>query len=653
MAGSHCNNEALLAYLDGELHVAAAWRVRRHLRSCWDCRRRMAELEEQIYAVGKAIREQPFPSARVECARRRFVAWERSCGISFPSRFKVFPRFSLAMGLPLLVIAIVVSAWRLALEPDPEAILARARQMERDATERGQAVRRQSLLIQVQAGPSPAHSQDWRVEVFADRAARRFAARWTDARGGLQHALWCTAGNQIYRYERGRLRPATHVVTAPLLERLGAAGLDGVSLERTLVEWIFSREWTPVSLAGEIKEFVDRTGLRLRARKSAATDGTRLICLELESRRGARSLYITLMLELPDYHPRSEIIRLEEAGVRSTIYLVPGHTEWISAEKVHASWFEPDVPVLLPHPSSPAQVRRTTGQLQLSPAPQEAVLLATEVHALYALHEERACLGEPVQVRRVAGNMVEIFGLASSEQKKQAILARLAPLKFTGAIAVRLETVEEALNHRGDAPAASDVAKDAIEQKISSGASPIQEVLASYFRSRGKASSQEEVARRVVDFSNRAITLAEAAWAEAWALRRLDEQFPTIRLAQLDPSLRHILLKMAVDHMAGLRRSLELARELWQELLAGHAPVERLPSMVASEDGLKDSLFSDVRHYHSLVHTLVAGAGSPPASAQQALIRLATVLSQAESTVRRLEQAAEVVSGAPVMANRR
>lgn len=611
----------------------------------------MAELEAQVCAAGRAIREQPFPSARLERARLRFAAWERSCGIPFPDQPRVYPRFAAAMCL-LLVVAMAAAIWRLTGGPAPEALLARGRQAETEWPEKGGAIRRQSLLIQVQTGADPTELQDWRVEVLAERAAGRFASRWTDAAGVLQHAFWCAGENRMYRYDEGRLRPGAHQAYAPLLERLSAARWDKASLKRTLVEWIFSREWRPVSLAGELKEFVDRTGLRLRARKTAAMDGAKWIRLELERRSGARFLYIALVLEIPGYRPRSEIIRLEEQGVRSVIYLVPGHTEWISAEKAQASWFEPSVPAPLAPHSSPA-ARRTASEMQRPAPPPEAVLLATEVHALEALHEARACLGEPVQIRRVPGNVVAVSGLVSSEEKKQAILARLAPLEFTGAIAVRLETVEEALNRQGGEAAVFETAPEAIEQKISSGASPIQKMLASYFRKREKTSPPEETARRITDFSNRAVVLAEAAWAEAWALRHLHEQFPDARLAQLDPPLRHILLRMAVDHLVALRRSLELARELWRDLLGEHAPGDRLPSIPDREDGFKDTLFFDVQHYHSLVHALVAGAGAPPASAQSAMSQLAATLNRAEAAVRRMEQAADAVGSAHAAANRR
>ena len=44
----HPSDEQLLLFADGELPARLAEKIRAHLRACWDCRRRMAELENTI-----------------------------------------------------------------------------------------------------------------------------------------------------------------------------------------------------------------------------------------------------------------------------------------------------------------------------------------------------------------------------------------------------------------------------------------------------------------------------------------------------------------------------------------------------------------------------------------------------------------------------
>jgi hypothetical protein len=49
----HPEKELLLPYLDGELSRRQAWRVRRHVEACWECR---SELEELQKMVGECVR---------------------------------------------------------------------------------------------------------------------------------------------------------------------------------------------------------------------------------------------------------------------------------------------------------------------------------------------------------------------------------------------------------------------------------------------------------------------------------------------------------------------------------------------------------------------------------------------------------------------
>jgi anti-sigma factor RsiW len=45
LLSEHPNDEALLAYLDGELSRARTRSIRNHLKSCWKCRFVLADLE--------------------------------------------------------------------------------------------------------------------------------------------------------------------------------------------------------------------------------------------------------------------------------------------------------------------------------------------------------------------------------------------------------------------------------------------------------------------------------------------------------------------------------------------------------------------------------------------------------------------------------
>src|SRR5260370_19633244 len=59
----HCSDESLVGHLDGELSPWRAAIVRSHLKTCWECRGRLVELEAQAQAVVKALAYPPFPEA--------------------------------------------------------------------------------------------------------------------------------------------------------------------------------------------------------------------------------------------------------------------------------------------------------------------------------------------------------------------------------------------------------------------------------------------------------------------------------------------------------------------------------------------------------------------------------------------------------------
>lgn len=55
MARDHCSDDQLIAYLDGELPGEERRKVARHLELCWQCRPRVAEMEEQIRRIRRVF----------------------------------------------------------------------------------------------------------------------------------------------------------------------------------------------------------------------------------------------------------------------------------------------------------------------------------------------------------------------------------------------------------------------------------------------------------------------------------------------------------------------------------------------------------------------------------------------------------------------
>ncbi len=109
----HLSDESLLLAADGEIRTSRAIRrVREHLKACWDCRARMAELEATIAEFVRASRQSgpqlpPIAPARALLrARIADLARERqSAGESFTSFGANVRSLTFVLALVLLVIS--------------------------------------------------------------------------------------------------------------------------------------------------------------------------------------------------------------------------------------------------------------------------------------------------------------------------------------------------------------------------------------------------------------------------------------------------------------------------------------------------------------------------------------------------------------------
>jgi anti-sigma factor RsiW len=75
----HPNDEALLAYLDGEMSGSRIRRIRNHLKSCWKCRSVLADLESQAEIISRLLSAQrDSDTDRSIKATEKFLRWRTS-----------------------------------------------------------------------------------------------------------------------------------------------------------------------------------------------------------------------------------------------------------------------------------------------------------------------------------------------------------------------------------------------------------------------------------------------------------------------------------------------------------------------------------------------------------------------------------------------
>jgi anti-sigma factor RsiW len=101
----HLDDEALLAYLDGEVSAARTRRIRNHLKICWKCRSVVADVEAQAEMVCRLLSaERGSDINRSAKAKKTFLRWRTSFERRRQSFFRT--RRSLLGDLDLLPVAL-------------------------------------------------------------------------------------------------------------------------------------------------------------------------------------------------------------------------------------------------------------------------------------------------------------------------------------------------------------------------------------------------------------------------------------------------------------------------------------------------------------------------------------------------------------------
>jgi anti-sigma factor RsiW len=75
----HLDDDMLVAYLDGEVSATHIRRIRNHLKSCWNCRSVLSDLESQAEAVSRLLTAKSDSDVdRSVAASEKFLRWRAS-----------------------------------------------------------------------------------------------------------------------------------------------------------------------------------------------------------------------------------------------------------------------------------------------------------------------------------------------------------------------------------------------------------------------------------------------------------------------------------------------------------------------------------------------------------------------------------------------
>ncbi|MCZ2076266.1 MAG: hypothetical protein LC130_14860 [Bryobacterales bacterium] len=565
---SKCSDDLLIAHLDDELPFYKAYFVRRHLQSCWRCRLRRAELEQQILTVTRAVEDDPLLSPhRIADARRRFWTWARDFADQrAPARSPCLalpdPKLSAALAM-CFVLAVGLGLYRLSrTEPPPPARQLIARTLEVETRSFQNSVQQEFKVIILEVRPRP-RRRTARLGIWFEPSQGRFTSRLDDERGSLRQALWRLESGAEYAYYPAKGRQAVPVQRSatiePTIDTLFAERSTLEDFDAAFVRWLEARHWRPLSLAAGMALFGDSDGVTMRAEEVVTEDGRP--CRRITAWRVRSGVSVQFTLDVDPYSQVPRLVRIRyEAPAQAFELQVAPHP----SHELRAPAFAP----YAPHPEREVVVRRGTPVAAKSPpAPASAAardFTVLEIEVLYALHGVRACIGEPIEVVRSSERTLMVRGVVDSAERKEQLMTALSRVGHATDLSADIKTTAEILREIG--PPGVHL-KDRAD-----GGPTFPDALERYFT--GRPEKPSLAAARFVD---QTLYRADTLMAEAWAVRTLSERFGP-RLAHLPTRSAWLLEVMLREHLTELQTRARSMQEFVQPVfsaLAGNAAFPR------------------------------------------------------------------------------
>lgn len=577
----HPDAACLLAWADGELRPWQSWRVSRHMKSCWQCRGRISEVEAAIRAVSQTLA--PVDVSPVDLARAKWMFRAAATIIEpeLPAKRQVpFLKVAVAAGAAALCIGLFSWTAPAGREVSADSLLSAAISAETASVQAAVQEDRYTVEHQI-AGTGAASRRELRL--LAAPTQGNWTARWSDEGGGLRNAVFAserspgaeftsTAGLQpaIFR------RPASH---RGLVEY--AADSPG-EVDRMVLGWIRQQVWRQVSLAREVSQFCTRSGAVLKVSAARGTvlwtaaatiDGVRFeVQLEGLQNQRPRVLQIT-------WHSRrgDGMLRVKHGG----------RSEYRDVGMAAALLYPP---AILHRPAKAPRAAAPELKILERVYPPKRSLIAAEVEVLRTVHSARLCRADQLQVVRAIDAVVVSgsFGRADT-------VTRIAGL-LSGIPDVRLQLTIMPPEVMG----VTGFARETISDK------PIRPAAAEpWLRARlgvGERTSEREMFNTM----NAVVRDSEELLSHSWALFHLAQRFSPDVEGDLDAESRAKLHGIVDDHVIALRVHLAAVDGRLALQQTSSSPV---PSASPWQKGA-EGLHEDVKRMADLLLSLFASSDS-------------------------------------------
>lgn len=597
---SHCSDEQLLAFLDGELTPEMTSLVGEHLSRCWECRGRSSDIEIRAQQLVRLVGDSSFLGAdRVQAAKQRFLAAAADLPLSSRTSGGVLPfrpllsggsrAMSFAVAAALVASLFLVWSPRPQTKPDPARSVAAAVRVEADSL---RAPMHQDLQVQLREYSPKQTERNSRLEIWSDLPAKRFAAKWSAGSGPLQFAVWQPDARRRFRYDQ-RLKQAvtvtdgTALVEQPVMAAIRAAS-DFSNAEKRFETWLATRSWQPVSMAKDFSLFVSTEGVLLRSETKRIQQRTFTI-MTATSMRGDSRVTMTLELDPETYVARAQEIRFASPRQDVALRFIALSNERLALSPASARVFQPDVP-LIAKALAPAAPKQAV-------LPSLSELINLQANAEYQLHRIRACVDDSISVVQQTGSGVRISGVVDNAGRKEQILRALERVPDPRWMTVDIKTLDEAaaaskpslpVTPEQALPSANTPVRVAVESL------PLDNLLLAYFETHALPASlplpasragaegklPESAKVRAAAYASAIVSLSQTSYRESWAIRRLAEKFAAPEM--LSDAGTQLLQTMLRDHSQDLMATLQTLDNALRPLFGNGPSAHAAPEAVAA-----------------------------------------------------------------------
>ena len=584
---THLEDDAIIAYLDGELSEEEKKRSSQHLEKCWACRGNLKIIQDSIDNFMNQRQDVLIPTELPPSAPALKLFQERlqnyqsstqsasvfsfssrklkSTFINIRSAFYSFSPATLRAGIALLaviVIAALILNQTLVTTVSASELLKNAD----DARKHSLSNTSEPVIhqkIQIRRAKNNRQIDSVNLETWEDtnRKIFRQAIEKDGSRRLILGSLETQAAKVLYISENERPLVLTELAQILQLNRMNPNNpLSAASF----------KAWRD-SLSGK-NETV-----------SHLEDGTESYQLKVvpagESSNG-QIIVADYSVHATDWTPLKLRLEVKKEGETLTFEIVRQTSEVVALQQVSPEIFPPTQLAKLPNvttspkgsPSltpSPAVVTNTNPAPTVKPeniATRVPASAELEIEVLQAMNQVKADMGEQIEVKRTADGYVVVSGIIETAERKTEILNSLHSIANHPSVKIEIETVAEAVakdkqtSNKKNSPVTSI---QGVEIQNSTIAAEPQ--LREYFGRQGGS-----VDDAVHKYAASRVAQSRQAMQHLGALKKLANQFTPEELKTLKPEAREKWLALIRSHATAFQeQSATLRRELQPVFFAG------------------------------------------------------------------------------------